>query len=60
MLTQAEEEQIQEYKEQLLELNQEVMDIVETIEGKFIETLEELNSKVDESIGRFATYTGMF
>lgn len=60
MLTQAEEEQIQEYKEQLLELNEEVMDIVETIEGKFIETLEELNGKVDESIGRFATYTGMF
>ena len=59
-LTQAEEEQIQEYKEQLLELNEEVMDIVETIEGKFIETLEELNGKVDESIGRFATYTGMF
>ena len=60
MLTQAEEEQIQEYKEQLLELNEEVMDIVETIEGKFMETLEELNGKVDESIGRFATYTGMF
>ena len=60
MLTQAEEEQIQEYKEQLLELNQEVMDIVDTIKGKFMETLEELNGKVDESIGRFATYTGMF
>ena len=60
MLTQAEEEQIQEYKEQLLELNEEVMDIVETIKGKFMETLEELNSKVDESIDRFATYTGMF
>ena len=60
MLTQAEEEQIQEYKEQLLELNQEVMDIVETIEGKFIEVLDELNGKVEESIGRFATYTGMY
>ena len=60
MLTQAEEEQIQEYKEQLLELNEEVMDLVETVEGKFMETLEELNGKVDESIGRFATYTGMF
>lgn len=60
MLTQAEEEQIQEYKEQLLELNEEVMDLVETVEGKFMETLEELNGKVDESIGRFATYAGMF
>jgi hypothetical protein len=36
------------------------MDIVDTIKGKFMETLEELNGKVDESIDRFATYTGMF
>ena len=58
-LTQAEEDQILEYQEMLLEYNSEVMDYVETVEGKFIETFDELNGAVDETIGRFATYTGM-
>ena len=58
-LTQMEEDQILEYQEMLLEYNSEVMDYVEAVEGKFIETFDELNGAVDETIGRFATYTGM-
>lgn len=58
-LTQMEEDQILEYQEMLLEYNSEVMDYVETVESKFIETFDELNGAVDETIGRFATYAGM-
>ena len=60
MLTQAEEDQIQEYKEQLLELNETVWELADSIENKLGEKLEELNGEVQDSINRFSTYTSIF
>ena len=37
----------------------EYFENVKTVEDTFIETFDELNGAVDETIGRFATYTGM-
>jgi hypothetical protein len=60
MLTQAEEDQIQEYKEQLLQLNEEVWDLADAIEGKLVEELDELGEEFDENLNRLTSYTQMY
>ena len=60
ILTQAEEEQIQEYKEQLLELNEEVWELADAIEDKLGEELDELDAEFDESLNRLTSYTQMY
>ena len=60
MLTQAEEDQIQEYKEQLLELNEEIWELADAIEGKLAEELDELGAEFDENLNRLTSYTQMY
>ena len=60
MLNDEQEKQVQEYKEQLLELNEQMWEIQETIDNTLIETIDDLNGKIQENISRFSSYENMF
>ena len=55
-LTQAEQDQIQEYKESLLEINENLMELSETIENSLIDALEEFHDEIDRGLSRFDSY----
>ena len=57
-LTDDEQRQIWEYEDALLDLNNSLMDLVETVENSLLEEFERLSSEIDDNINRFDTYSG--
>ena len=56
-LTDDEQRQIWEYEDALMDLNNSLMDLVETVENSLLEEFERLSSEIDDNINRFDTYS---
>ena len=58
-LTDEEQRKIWEYEDALLDINNSLMDMVETVENSVMEEFDRLSEEIQENIDRFDTYNSM-